>query len=114
MRNWTRYGLDIVDIMVLLHHSGFLLGLLGDSHSHALGAEVTFASGKEVKVTTTSGSKVSVLRQEIAEQLDQHPRRLISSGGTLSEHVIARLGASFSGLSKHLTPAGAPLSFHPA
>eukprot|EP00434_Breviolum_minutum_P046520 symbB.v1.2.042133.t1/scaffold9316.1/size3634/1 len=36
--------------------------------------QVTLASGKEIETTVGPGGRVSDLRQEIAEKLDQHPR----------------------------------------
>ena len=44
------------------------------SHSSTLSQQVTLASGKEIETTVGPGGRVSDLRQEIAEKLDQHPR----------------------------------------
>ena len=45
---------------------------------HAL--QVTLASGKEIETTVVPGGRVSDLRQEIAEKLDQHPRPPVERG----------------------------------
>lgn len=44
------------------------------SHSSTFSQQVTLASGKEIETTVGPGGRVSDLRQEIAEKLDQHPR----------------------------------------
>jgi len=49
--------------------------------------QVTLASGKEIETTVGPGGRVSDLRQEIAEKLDQHPRsvEVNASGSVLAD-----------------------------